>query len=70
MVQIQLRKHVLDHADYVSPTRQHELDHTDQEAIGSERCTVDDGVDRNDLYMVYPMFECIRLWCTMYHYCP
>ena len=28
-VQIQHRKHVLDHADHTAPTRQHELDHTD-----------------------------------------
>ena len=28
-VHIQPRKHVLDHADYTVPTRQHELDHTD-----------------------------------------
>ena len=34
--QIQPRKQVLDRADYTSPTRQHELkhtDHTDQEYI-------------------------------------
>ena len=30
-VQIQLRKHVPDHADCTAPTRQHELDHTDHE---------------------------------------
>ena len=29
VVQIQPRKHGLDHADYTVPTRQHELDHTD-----------------------------------------
>ena len=29
VVQIQPRKHVLDHAGYTAPTRQHELDHTD-----------------------------------------
>ena len=29
MVQIQPRKPVLDHADYIARTRQHELDHTD-----------------------------------------
>ena len=34
-VQIQPRKHVLDHADYAAPTRQHEVDHTDQEFICS-----------------------------------
>ena len=28
-VQIQPMKHVLDHAEYTAPTRQHELDHTD-----------------------------------------
>ena len=28
IVQIQPRKHVLDHADYTDATRQHELDHT------------------------------------------
>ena len=33
VVQIQPRKHVLDHADYTAPTRQHELDHTDQEYL-------------------------------------
>ena len=27
------RKYVLDHADYTAPTRQNELDHTDQECI-------------------------------------
>ena len=26
----------LDHADYTAPTRQHERDHTDQEAIGPD----------------------------------
>ena len=31
--QIQPRKHVLDNADYTGRTRQHELDHTDQESI-------------------------------------
>ena len=31
--QIQRRKHALDHADCTAPTRQHELDHTDQEII-------------------------------------
>ena len=35
-VQIQLRKHVLDHADYTAPVQQHELDHTDQESIRRE----------------------------------
>ena len=38
-VQIQPGKHVLDHADYAGPTRQHELDHTnhtDQESIFTE----------------------------------
>ena len=29
VVQIQPRKHALDHAGYTAPTRQHELDHTD-----------------------------------------
>ena len=29
IVQIQPRKHVLDHAGYTASTRQHELDHTD-----------------------------------------
>ena len=29
IVQIQPRKHVLDHAVFVAPTRKHELDHTD-----------------------------------------
>ena len=33
MVQIQLRKYVLGHADYTAHTRPHELDHTDQEYI-------------------------------------
>ena len=28
IVQIQPRKHVLGHADYAAPTRQHELDRT------------------------------------------
>ena len=32
-VQIQPRKPVLDYADYTAPTRQHELEHTDQEFI-------------------------------------
>ena len=32
-VQIQPRKLVLDHADYTAPTRQHDLDRTDQESI-------------------------------------
>ena len=30
-VHIQLRKYVLDHADYTAPTQQHGLDRTDQE---------------------------------------
>ena len=29
IVQIQPRKHELDHADYTAPSRQHDLDHTD-----------------------------------------
>ena len=29
IVKIQPRKHVLHHAGYTAPTRQHELDHTD-----------------------------------------
>ena len=34
IAQIQPRKHVLvDHADYVAPARQQELDPTDQESI-------------------------------------
>ena len=28
-VQVQHRKYVLDYANYMTPTRQHELDHTD-----------------------------------------
>ena len=35
-VQVQPRKHVLDHADYTAPTRQHGLDHTDQQSICPE----------------------------------
>ena len=31
-MQLQPRKHELDHADYTAPTRQHELDHTDHTA--------------------------------------
>ena len=30
---MQPMKYVLDYADYTAPTRQHELDHTDQECI-------------------------------------
>ena len=37
IVQIQPRKYVLYHADHTAPTRQHELDHTDQEYICPER---------------------------------
>ena len=33
MVHIQRRDRVLDRADNTAPTRQHELDHTDQEYI-------------------------------------
>ena len=33
IVQIQHRKHVVDHADYMAPSRQRELDHTDNECI-------------------------------------
>ena len=36
VVQIQPRKLVLDHADCMAPTRQHELDHTYQEFICPE----------------------------------
>ena len=36
MVQIQPRKHVLDHADHTTPTQQDERDHTDQKSIGPE----------------------------------
>ena len=32
-MQIQPRKHVIDHAGHAAPTRQHEPDHTDQESI-------------------------------------
>ena len=32
-VQIQPREHVLDPADYTTPTKQHELDSTDQESL-------------------------------------
>ena len=35
--QIQPKEHVLDHAGYTTPTRQHELDHADQESIFPER---------------------------------
>jgi len=35
-VQIQPRKLDLDHADYTAPTRQHELDPTEQESIFPE----------------------------------
>ena len=31
MVQIQLGKRVRDHADFLAPTRQHELGHTDSD---------------------------------------
>ena len=31
MVHTQPSKHILDHADYTAPTRQHELNDTDQE---------------------------------------
>ena len=31
VVQIQLNRHVLDHADCTAPTRKHELDHTDHD---------------------------------------
>ena len=39
-VQIQPKKHVLDHADHTAPTRKHEphhTDHTDQESICPEK---------------------------------
>ena len=35
--QIQPRKHVLDHADYTAPTRQHELRHADHKSISPEK---------------------------------
>ena len=37
-VQIQPRKHVLDHADHTAPTRQHELDHTDHTDYTDQEC--------------------------------
>ena len=37
MVQYQLGIQVLDHAKKTYPSRHHELDHTDQEPIFSER---------------------------------
>ena len=37
IVQIQPRKHVLDYADYLAPTRQRELDGSDQGYICPER---------------------------------
>ena len=36
IVQIQPKKHILDHADFTTSIRQHELDHTDQESICPE----------------------------------
>ena len=43
-------KHVLDHADYTAPIRQHELNHTDQEAISPQGSRSSSGNGLNDLY--------------------
>ena len=43
LVQIQSRKHILDRARYKPPTRQYELDLTDQEYICLERCRSSSG---------------------------
>ena len=57
LAQIQHRTHVLDHADYTAPIRQHELDHAYQESICPAwqiwimNCT--DVVGINDLSNVY-----------------
>ena len=50
-VQIQPREHVLDHADYAGPTRQHELDHTDH-------------TDHTDQGSIFPeRARSYRSWC-------
>ena len=44
IIQFQPRKPVVDHAESTAPTRQHELDHTDEEYTVSDlpgRCTLD-----------------------------
>ena len=46
-VRIQTRKHVLEHGEYMAPTLQHELDHTDQESIGPEYSDKT-GIDHTD----------------------
>ena len=58
VAQIQPKKHVLDRVDYTAPTRQHELDHTDQKPISPER-SIDHqaGVD-------FLSDVCILLRCT------
>ena len=46
IVQVQPpREPVLNYADYTALTRQHELDHTDQECICPERSAVDYAVE-------------------------
>ena len=47
---------MLDHADYTAPTRQHAVDHTDQEYIFPEKSFVDRYVGICDLSGVCTSF--------------
>ena len=49
---IQPRKHMLDHADYMVLTRQHQQYHTDHTDHGSHWPGIPRSLSGNDLYMV------------------
>lgn len=49
MAHIQPRIYVLDHEDYTAPTRQHGLDHMDQESISISVKNLDGEVRIGDL---------------------
>ena len=60
-------KHVLEHADYMPPTRQHEPCHTDRTAQATsnsppERSMSSTGNDLSDLWLpsCLPMWPCVR----------
>ena len=52
IVHIQPKKHVLDHADPSTPTRQHELDHIQIRNISAQKY-LDHGVAIDDLFNVW-----------------
>ena len=71
MVQIQPRKHVVDHADYTAPTRQHELDrtdNTDQEFVYPERSRLS---SRNRWFVLRTKISYVGLAMhpTLYYMC-